>query len=1139
MPIKDLDTEQSIAATLSDSEVAVSAGAGSGKTRLLVSRYLYYIRRDHLPLSSVAAITFTNKAADQMKERIAGKAYYLAGEEEKSYDRLEWLDIAENIHTAPISTIHSFCSSILRSHPVECGFDPFFTVLDEVTGSGLKRNVVNLFVAERITDIPDDMGFLLDVFGMRGLKRLLREFLDNRLFLVHYLDMNEHTGELDGDYFRNLYTENLAEKAGYYRDSLTQFHALRPDGDRLTAVYDLLADCFTDLVEKIQTGSVDPTDVKTYIEAIDLRGGSVKRWGAKNLKSLKSCLDECREFLTALAGYFDHDQDVIPRATAFLIREYRILERRFLDVKKQRLSLDNDDLLIETWRLLRTNSRVCQHIARSYRHVLVDEFQDTDRIQMDILRMITGNSAAMLFAVGDPKQSIYRFRGADVVVFNEYMLKAAYKSLKTNYRSSPGIIAFVNAAFGAVMGEEPKREFEAVYIAMKPKRKDVGDSHDVEIVVAAGDDERSPIVQEAEFIARRALELSSSERERNGYSFRDMALLVRRSTITHYYEEAFLRFGIPYANLAGGRLSESPEVYDLGGFCAWLCCPEDPALLTAVLLSPLFSLDPDTLLGIRLLAGTPERIPEVILAGDVSTGGFQGDERSLARIRELLGESLRLRDRLPIRDQMERICDRTGYTLSLLADRVEGERSLAVLDMLFNKAADFERNGGTLDEFAELLLSGEGLANETACVETRDDAISIMTIHGAKGLEFKVVFLADISGAGKSFSGGVAFDSALGPGYRYNDGRGGTMKTYAAWKAEQLEKEKNAAESKRLFYVGCTRAEDRLILSGEEPPKSPDETYEKENWMNWLFTAFSLPRDTSVEHLETDYFLFRRITGNAQPDEFHEADYWKKVIEESGCSGDIDPARVEALTAPIKPVPYSQAPEHISVTELIDYCACPALYGFRHMRGLEGASPEPAEGALGMLYGRTAHAVLEHADLFGPVDWEALIERYGGVKMPVAQKQKLRQDLLIFGESELFRPLRDAVDVRREVPFGFIVKDTLIRGTIDLMYRSGRGTVIVDYKTGTVDGAAADDYRLQLGIYAVAVFRAEYTVPAELVIHSLGTDESLVIPCDRELVDDISARCESALDSMAAGDFSPSLSDRCGSCAYRALCGRG
>ena len=277
MPIYDLDTDQRFAATATGGEVAISAGAGSGKTRLLVSRYLHYIKTENLPLSAIAAITFTNRAANQMKVRISEKAHELA--EKNPHDRDMWLHVAENAHHAPISTIHSFCSSILRSHPVEAGIDPFYTVIDEITNSELKNNVIKSFIDSRLTEEPDEMAFLTDTFGMSGLKNMLRMFLNKRIHVVKYLDNNENTGIIDIATLQKSYIRSLLEQVKTYLYVLEEFHALRPGSDRLTSIYDMLVENLTKIRDMIENENVDTNYIKYCIDSIVLKGGSSKNRG--------------------------------------------------------------------------------------------------------------------------------------------------------------------------------------------------------------------------------------------------------------------------------------------------------------------------------------------------------------------------------------------------------------------------------------------------------------------------------------------------------------------------------------------------------------------------------------------------------------------------------------------------------------------------------------------------------------------------------------------------------------------------------------------------------------------------------------------------------------------------------------------
>ncbi|GAG38341.1 unnamed protein product, partial [marine sediment metagenome] len=236
----------------------------------------------------------------------------------------------------------------------------------------------------------------------------------------------------------------------------------------------------------------------------------------------------------------------------------------------------------------------------------------TDGLQMDILRMIAGNAASTLFTVGDPKQSIYSFRGADVTIFNEFIARVNvdFKTLKKNYRSTPSLIKFVNHTFGRIMGKDDGVEpFEAQYADMKPHRENNHSCPGVEVVVFESDNADDRRRAEADFIARRVMEL----KEKYGFSFGDMALIMRKGTKTRPYEEMFLSKNIPFVNLTSGDPFKSAEAYDCANLLGWLCEPNDPALFCAVLLSPFFHVGHEVLHGIRLIAGSAGEIPKAFL----------------------------------------------------------------------------------------------------------------------------------------------------------------------------------------------------------------------------------------------------------------------------------------------------------------------------------------------------------------------------------------------------------------------------------------------------------------------------------------------------------------------------------------------
>ena len=1048
MPISDLDDDQKFIATLGGDEVVVSAGAGSGKTRLLVGRYLYLAASLGVPPSEIAAITFTNKAADQMKARIAARAPRLA--ERYPESAALWREVSERIHDAPISTIHSFCNSILRMYPVEAGIDPLFEVLDETTLAGLRAEALDRFLTTRMDGEPERMEFLLDVLGMRGLRTILLRLLEQRPRLVKYLDT---VGVADPETLERRHREFILRRIKAHLFTLREFHTLRPGGDSLSPVLGELVAGLEGIRAMAAEDRVDPESVRMTVSAVRavMRKsiGSPRAWRDRecDIAEVKSGMRECLSFLETAASWYADERGRPTRAVSLLLEEYVRLDAFFLGMKKERSRLDHDDSLIETWRLLRSNAAVCRKVSRSYRHLLVDEFQDTDDLQLDILRMITGNSSAKLFTVGDPKQSIYRFRGADVAVFNRFAARPGvdYKSLRIAYRSTPGIISFVNHVFSRVIGaDDPEHLFEVRYTEMKPSRKSRGDAPDVEIAVVEASSADARRTSEGAFIARRALELHAE-----GFPFGRIALLLRKGTQTRRYEEAFLRAGVPFVNLAGGNPFTSPEAYDIANLLGVLCDPEDDTLLAAALLSPLFRADADFLFSLRRAAGKHGSLHTALMAGEPALSG--GREADGEHMRIVLRGLLARRERFTIRDLLESAFEATGYTLALLADPVRGEESLAVLDMIFAAADEFERGGGTVREFARLLREGDLVTERGAAIESRSDALSIITIHKAKGMEYRAVFLADAASRPRSDSGGFMLHDELGPGIMFRTSSGKTADSLALSLARETERLKSLAESKRLFYVACTRAEDVLVISGAIPPREPDTACERDNWMGWLHTALDIaPGVGPTGDSPRDLFVYRIVTAQESAPAAPVAEFWSPLLAggtEQGAPEDEPP-----IDLFLREPSFPGKPPTLSPTQAEEYLLCPAHYLYNRMYRLE-----EHPGCVGERYGELAHHVLERWDYRDPGRLPSLVDELARRDFPTHLRNRLKESLARFADSDLRRMIANADVIRREERFAFLEDDVLIRGTIDLVARTGDSSVILDFKTNTVAPDAVAD----------------------------------------------------------------------------------
>ena len=1143
MPLEKLDSDQKKAATCTGGEVAVSAGAGSGKTRLLVGRYLYLIKKENLSVDDVVAITFTEKAAARMKGQIAGEAKLLA--DKYPSERARWMDVADSSHSARISTIHAYCNTILRRHPEEGGIDPLFAILDGTTSSILIAEATDSYLQQRLDSDGGIMDHLVALFGLGRLKRLYRSLLLQRTKLITVLD------DLDFrtiDDVKNAYSAYIGNKIEEYCKRIDMLRSTAPQNDSL---YDIIGEVAADALLLEGIGKQSDFNVNHLCRMIATvksgsRKGSAKKWEERgvSLSDVREVIKEWGGFLEMLEEYVRWEQASSPTTALYLLQEYQGLERRLLEMKHARSVFDHDDTLVETWRLLRKNPSVCRAEGASLRHILVDEFQDTDGLQMDILRMIAGNSSASLFTVGDPKQSIYRFRGADVTIFNEFITRpqVEFKKLKLNYRSKPGLIEFTNHLFSRIMGAAPHMEsWEAEYSDMKPVREHDGSSPQVEISVieAANSDESRRI--EAELIAGRMKQLH----DEGSFNYSDMALLLRAGTRAHYYEKALLDHDVPYMNLTTRNPFREPESHDIAHVLSWLSLPSDPVAFTGMMLSPIFNIDPGDLAAMKYIAGSMDDVPRRFLDDDGFLDHPLITGKDYERIRSLLRRLLSLRDKTSMRSLLTTLFDETDYTLTIAIDPIEGGVSLAVIDQILDAADAFELSGGSLHEFAGMMSMGRIMADESPQLESDADTVTLISIHKSKGLEYPVVFLADVSAGVRGDRPDILFDRELGPGFLFRDDCGDYKRSLVYRKAYHDATVHDLAEQKRLFYVAVTRAEDMLFISGGKPPSSPDLQYQKSNWTAWLHAALDLtPEGEPSAQTPRGLFRYNRINAEdvAVNDQIEQ--YWRPVLQNDTLHDAEVECAIGALAADVHTGPIYGRPEHLSQSRIETYQTCPAMYVYRYVYSIAGtAGTGEGEGGDGPKYGDFAHSVLEAIDFHRPETWGSCIERFAADDTPDAWIRRLDGELGALCESSLYRLITEAESLQREIPFAFLHDRVLIRGEIDLVFRHGNAMTIVDYKTDTIGPEYVDEhaerYHEQLAMYALATHRATLAMPENLILYFMSPKSVYSFKCDEMMLRSVERSISEVISSMSSGNFEPRPSERCIVCSYRDICDRG
>ncbi|HLV81380.1 MAG TPA: UvrD-helicase domain-containing protein [Chthonomonadaceae bacterium] len=862
---------QEQAIVTSGEDVCVAAGAGSGKTGVLVERFVRIVtgsKAGVLPpeqcagVEQILVITFTEKATKEMKTRIV-----------EALTRLGCIEERRQVETAYISTIHGFCSRLLQENPFEAGVDPQFTVLDGTQAKRLLRQtfeevVANAYaredaeIAELVACVQSERvagpeggeplavlaGAVEMVLGkLRGAGRTLSEL--ERLW--HSGADATAAAALEPAWALLTPVLNeaaaLAEALGSLRLSvggtlLLAQETLRERAPRLRPRAASLAETLI-VLEEVQkaAGKARPRPSGAPAQEVEM---------AQILARLRVACEEAAVLFGVVAAREERAARLCHRLMGLVIAVWRAYDA----AKRRQGKLDTDDLQAEGVRLLEEAPHVRARYARRFRHLMVDEFQDTDPLQMRLIQLLHDGEGRgkreegrdptpnFLFVVGDVQQSIYGFRNAEPALFRDLERRfreeraGAHIPLAVNFRSRPEILQLVTQVFGQVW-----RDVETPFVPLTSGAAfDARPAPSVEVLLTQDLPRRDYVRLEAEALAARIqemvegteLRLTAHADRRRGepVTYRDVAVLLRSLTDIQKYEEAFARRGVPYFVVGGGRgYYARPEIRDLMNVLTVLDTPLDDVALAAALRSPLVGADVDTLY--RLAQQARRAAEEANPAGDgnrrakrrdaplypalrplLESGALPAEEAAkLAPFLEIM-EMLRAQeDRLPVGHLLERLIALTHYDARLLC-RPGGRRRLANVRKLLQMANADSVMG--VREFIRRLREMEKLSDREGDAPTEEEAsdvVRFLTIHSAKGLEFPVVVLADLS-RNLLFPERGLF--ACEPAVMALGARIGGEPN-VAYKA--IEKRRQAAdreESDRLLYVAMTRAREYLLLCG-------------------------------------------------------------------------------------------------------------------------------------------------------------------------------------------------------------------------------------------------------------------------------------------------------------------------------------
>jgi ATP-dependent exoDNAse (exonuclease V) beta subunit len=1044
-----LNGEQ-LAAVEASGEVFVSAGAGTGKTSVLVERFVRAVCDRGLDVDSVLVITYTRKAAGELRTRIRA-ALLERGRP----------DLARELDGAWIATIHGFCNRLLKAYPFQVGLDPRFRELDDAAAAVLRGEAFERALTAFCADADPDRLRLLATYGAAGLRRMLTGVYETlrsagRDLVLELGPRLPHAQAVEA--FRES-ASSLANDAG-----ASPVQRANAEQALLVAMPDVPPERLTDL------------------SALRCRGERAATYEEARRALERSSLEE-------LAA---RDHELLQELLTGFAQEYA-------GAKRRESAVDFEDLQLSARALLEGDHTVRERESGRFRLVMVDEFQDTNRLQCDLIDLIdvTGHGGERFF-VGDEFQSIYGFRHADVEVFRRRRSAATnLLALRQNYRSRPEVLAAVNELFGDEFGED----FQP--LTASGEFPDPVFGHPVELLVTdkasfreSGEHWRRA---EARHVARRVLELVESGAATAG----EIVLLFAAGTDADWYEEELRRVGLATLRATGRRYFAQQQVADVLAYLRLLRNRYDDEALATVLASPFVGVSNDALVQIRRHAG---RRPL-----------FSGLERQLPA--ELGADDARLLrafrqryERLVVFSQragLERLCEQVlvehDYDLAVIA-RWDGSRRYANLRKLARLARAYEAlRGPDLEGFVTFVREQETLGAtelEAVAEEEGGDAVRLLTIHAAKGLEFKVVVVAD---AGRDARGVTDPDEIVALsdgrfGFRVaHPGSGDRAPVFDYEAVREASLRQDRAERLRLYYVAMTRAIDRLIVSG-----AVDSTRESDRAtpIGWVLERLGLgaaldQRRDGPEEIERGpaRFLLRvnRHDPAAETVASRDATAGEgdgKEVKQLVLFSDVEAATLPpAITLPaLLPVPRPPAPEprRLSFSAVALYQRCSLRFWAERVAGMRpvGApvvSDNLDEGLLATEVGDAVHRLLELVDLDDPraPSLDDLVVHVTDWYPSVSGDELGRIGSLVeaYCSSTLARRVADLGGARPERPFTFEHDGVLFRGRLDVLWREGPRALVVDYKTNALgDLSPAEivesEYGLQRDVYARAALLA-------------------------------------------------------------------
>ncbi|HEY9731514.1 MAG TPA: UvrD-helicase domain-containing protein [Drouetiella sp.] len=1043
-----LTEQQQRAVNSIDRNVLVSAGAGSGKTHVLVERYIELLRcNPEMAVSNIVAVTYTRKAAAEMRTRLKSKIAQLQITSDLD-ERARWNQCYTEIDGARIVTIHSLCESILKAFPVDAAIDPQFEIVDDVGQSQLLRNAMDIAFREVIDDSAEELELLLQQ-NIEDLRFWMQQCMKSS---TQFKEALASIGELTEQKFIAYAQARLQEFQkrsinAALRDKLfkrafayVEQNPWRDAANELERLRGIMVQLTQDL---IAGGGEHEERWSKFCQIASIKVG---RYGPKNgdANEIKAAMKEVQIIVSDVTKKIPADLNDEDFKAFHLIVLFIRLARRAMShyeaEKRSLLKLDYNDLIeLAVSALEREKSPAREHYHQTVRAILVDEFQDTNAMQSRMIKLLASPSTN-LFLIGDDKQSIYKFQGADVATFNTW--KSEFQSvdadsilsLSQSFRSHPSVVGFINAMFENIM-DDSDEVYKARFEALTAARSEADDEQRVKVVVlpefsSTGEPLKAAELKALEgeavagWISRNVINQTQIAIKSGGtrsIQFGDFAVLVQRNQDFADIEIALAAQKIPYVTLGGRGFLERQEIYDVQNLLSFLSYPQDDHALIGILRSPMFGVTDDIL---HLIASDRsggrslwQRLRDIV---ELRKPGYE----SIANAKLCLSNWIKDAAVMPVSELLRRIVISTSYDLVLMTMPNGHQRSRNLWKVVHLAT---ENENLSCAEFADSLkLMREFKVKQSDAPLDTGDVVKLMTIHSSKGLEFPAVALPVLGTPATSKATKLKFHRDFG--ISINTSRDIEDDTKPSWYrlTHLLDTEFELAEKKRLLYVAMTRARDHLALFVQPQAKA------SQSFLKWIHESLqleSIDYEAATVHTVNSSRHSARFTVECAP---------AKKPEKPSESGNIVPGEnidyslIEALPAIQLEAPTSWA-DWSRVTPSVDVKPFGATVSGTYFHSL-------MEHVTLVSTGMTAEVIESLAFAQGDV-----VAHPDSLARLVREGERL---LAIFQNSKLATLLKTSKRHFHEMPYLMLDSESSSTKRPDLLIEDEVGNwIIVDYKT--------------------------------------------------------------------------------------------